>query len=142
MNVRRSLIVGLLAGTVSLGAVPLAHAAFLDTAQASSAFSTGTLAPASGLVLDRRCDISLLGIVLGAELDASWNASGSAWVGGYRVDLLDSNGLLLQTQNTTAGVRNATFALTELLTATYRVRVTSTYASWTSDPVSASNSSC
>lgn len=142
MRKTRSLVVALLSGTVLLGAVPLAHATFLASAQATANFSADQLAPASNLAVKRRCTVSLLGVVLGAELDATWNASSSSWVGGYRAELLDNNGVVLQTQSTSAGVRSVTFTLADLLTTTYQVRVTATYASWTSSAILASNSSC
>lgn len=142
MRKLRPLVVALLAGTLSLGALPLAHAAFFDTAKASPSFTTGSLAPASNLALKRRCTLSLLGVVLGAEIDATWSASTSTWVGGYRVELLDNGGVVLQTKNTSASVHSATFVLSALLTATYHVRVTATYASWTSTSISATNSAC
>lgn len=143
MNLRRPLLVGLLAGTVSLGAVPLAHAAFQTGASAGPTFSAASLGPVPSVATNRRCT-SLLGAVLSASLDVTWPASSSPWVGGYRIELLNGSETVLQTQTRTAAqTRAVTFVLPDLLlTGTYSARVVSTFQGWTSVPVTRLDGGC
>ncbi len=123
--------------------MPLAHAAFQTGASAGSTFSAASLGPVASVSTKRRCT-KLRGVVLSASLDVTWPASSSPWVGGYRIELLNGSGDVLQTQTRTAGqARAVTFVLPDLLlTGTYSARVVSTFQSWTSTPVTKLDGGC
>lgn len=127
MDLRRPLLVGLLAGAVSLGAVPLAHAAFRDTADGATTFTTDALAPPTAVTLSRSCPV--LGLL--ESLSASWTPSTSAWAADQVVEIRDGNGLVLATRTLAGTESSTTFSLTLLAAGPRTVVVRTRYNSWT-----------
>lgn len=135
MNLRRPLLVGLLAGTASLGAVPLAHAAFRDSATAASSFTAAQLAAPTGAGLSRTCVL-----VASATFTVTWTPSSSSWATGQEVELLNGLGVVVGTKTLGTAVTSTTFdVLTPI--GSHTVQVRATYASWTAQ-TTASAPSC
>ncbi len=134
MNLRRPLTVGLLAGTVSLGVVPLAHATFLDRAPASVNFSAATLEPPTGVSLTRTCVINVLSLVVAsAHFEAAWTPSSTQWAQDQVVELRNGSGLLVG--GPTVLAKTASTASFDVLTpvGSHTVTVRTRYSSWTSE---------
>lgn len=131
MNPLRPLLVGLLAGTASLGAVSLAHAAFFDPATSSSTFSTATLAPPTGLGLTQTCVLGLGGVAVSARFTATWTPSTADWATGQEVVLVNAGGV--QQGELQSLSRTATTAVFDVLVPVdaHTVTVRTRYASWT-----------
>lgn len=139
MSVRRPILVGLLAGTVSLGAVPLAHAAFLNGATSSAAFSTASLTPPTGPVLTRSCSLNLLLVALTGRFTVSWAPTSTSWA--KQEVVLRSAGVATQIVTVPAGVTTHTFEVA-LPTGSYNATVRATYENWTSATATSNTASC
>lgn len=139
MNAVRPLVVGLLAGAVSLGAVPLAHAAFRNSGAASSSFTTAALAPPTGATLSKACVIAapLLGVGASGTFTASWTPSTTSWAQGQRVLLLTAGGVPVGVERSLGP--GATSSAFEVLVpvGTYQVRISTVYAGWTAETTTA-----
>lgn len=142
MVLARPLLVVLVAGAVSAGAIPLAYAGFAGAATATSTFSTGQLAAPTGLAVQQTCTLSLLGVVVGASLKVTWTPSSTSWVSGQRVRVVSSGGVVVYEQVVSPGTSSVTVSLSSLLTSTYTATVRAGYESWTSPAATASSAGC
>lgn len=141
MTLSKPLLAAALAGIVSLGAVPLAHAAFVDPATATTSFSTAQLAAPTGLTVQKRCTLGLLGVVLAASLDLAWTPSSTTWATGQTVIVTGPNGFSA-TQTPGPTVTSTTVTLPLLAGGTYTATVRATYGNWTSLPATATSGGC
>lgn len=142
MNPARPLLVAALAGTLSFAAVPLASAAFVDAAAAGVSFSTASLSPPSGLTVQKRCTLGLLGVVLAASLDLTWTPSSTTWATGQRVVVTDGDGVVVATQDLSATASSTTVDLPLVSGGTYTSTVRATYGGWTSAAATATTTGC
>ncbi len=142
MNALRPLLVAALAGAVAAGAVPLAHAAFVDPATASVTFSTGSLSAPSGLTVQKRCTLGALGVVLGAALDLSWTPSSTTWASGQWVIVTDDGGSEIANQSLSPTANSTTVDLPLVSGGTYTSAVRATYGGWSSAPATATTTGC
>ena len=142
MNALRPLLVAALAGAVAVGAGPLAHAAFVDPATASVSFSTASLNAPTGLTVQKRCTLGLLGVVLGAALDLTWTPSSTTWASGQRVVVTDGGGTEIANQSLSPTASSTTVNLPLVSGGTYTSRVRATYGGWSSAPVTATTTGC
>lgn len=141
MTLSKPLLAAALAGIVSLGAVPLAHAVFVDPATATTSFSTAQLAAPTGLTVQKRCTLGLLGIVLAASLDLAWTPSSTTWATGQRV-MVTGPGGFSKTQDLSPTATSTNVSLPLLAGGTYTATVRATYGSWTSLPATATSGGC
>ena len=142
MNPARPLLVAALVGTLSFGAVPLASAAFVEAATAGASFSTASLSPPSGLTVQKRCTLGLLGVVLAASLDLTWTPSSTTWTTGQRVVVTDGGGVVVATQDLSATAGSTTVDLPLVSGGTYTSTVRATYGGWTSAAATATTTGC
>lgn len=142
MNPLRPLLVAALAGAVAVGAVPLAHAAFVDPSRASVTFSTGSLSAPTGLTVQKRCTLGALGVVLGAALDLSWTPSTTTWATGQRVVVTDGTGIEVANKTLSATATSTSVDLPLISGGTYTSRVRATYGSWSSAAATATTTGC
>lgn len=142
MKLSRPCAVAVLVGTLSFGAVPLAHAAFRDVATARSTFSAAQLAAPAGLTVTKRCTLGALGVVLGAALDLVWTPSGTSWANGQQVVVTNGAGVTITTKSLSASAASTTVDLSLINDGPYTVRVRATYSGWTSAAATATSSGC
>lgn len=142
MNPSRPLLVAALAGSLSFTVAPLAHAAFVDAATAGVSVSTASLSPPSGLTVQKRCTLGLLGVVLAASLDLTWTPSSTTWATGQRVVVTDGGGVAVATQDLSATASSSTVDLPLVSGGTYTSTVRATYGSWTSATATATTAGC
>ena len=143
MKPRRLLLVGLLVGAVSMGAVPLAHATFLNSAAASTTFTTGQLVAPTGLVATKQClTIALLGL-FDERLDLTWTPSTTAWATKQTVVVTGTGGFSYTNTDVAASATSLSVDLGLLVIGgSYTATVRATYGSWSSPTVSASDGTC
>ena len=142
MNALRPLLVAALAGAVAVGAVPLAHAAFVDPATAAASFSTASLSAPTGLTVQKRCTLGALGVVLGAALDLTWTRSTTAWATGQRVVVTDGAGVEVANKTLSATATSTSVDLPLISGGTYTSRVRATYGGWSSAAATATTTGC
>lgn len=142
MNALRPLLVAALTGVVAAGAAPLAHAAFVDPSTATVTLSTGSLSAPTGLTVQKRCTLGLLGVVLGAALDLTWTPSGTTWASGQRVVVTDDGGTEIANKTLSATASSTTVDLPLVSGGTYTSTVRATYGGWSSAAVTATTTGC
>ena len=142
MRSGRPLLAALLAGAVSFGAAPLAHAAFSGGATATSSFSAAQLSAPTQLTGTSRCTLDVLGVLVAAALDLAWAPSGTEWATGQQVVVTDAAGLTIATQQLSATATSTTVDLPLVDVGPYTATVRATYASWTSAPATTTAAAC
>ena len=142
MKTLKPLAVALVAGAVTLGAVPLAHATFRDTGTTSATFGSDQLAAPTAAAATVHCTLGLLNVVLTAKMDISWTRSTSGWASGQRVVVTDDAGLTVASQDLDPSASSTSVDLPLSLGGTSTATVRATYSSWTSTTTSASASGC
>lgn len=135
-------MVALVAGTVSLGVVPLAHATFLASAKATVTFSAGQLAAPSNLTATTRCTLDALGLVVGAALDLAWTPSTTDWATGQSVVVIDSLGAVVGSKTLGPTESSTSIDLPLVSGGTYTATVRATYESWSSPAATATSGGC
>ncbi len=142
MTLLKRIAVVALTGVLAFGGVPLAHAAFRDTASAESSFSAATLAAPTTLLVAKRCTLSVLGVVISAALDLTWTVSTSTWATGQSVVVKDATGVAVATKSVGPTVSSTTVDLPLVTGGTYTATVVATYSSWTSAKATATSAGC
>lgn len=141
MRIATPLLAALLAGTVTMGTVPLAHAAFRATGTATASFTAAQLAPPTTMTATQDCKYDL-GLLVSATLVASWTVSASTWATGQRLVVTNAAGSTLSTQELSPTATTATVKLPLVNTGPYTASVRATYSSWTSPAATATSAGC